>query len=208
MTRLEAVNIILSTCGLGAIANLGTATISEAGYAERVLNEVELRVQKIGWNYNTREDVEIAPDADDHIVAPVGAIWMDADPERTGRNLSFVGNRLYDRENNTDKFTSSVRVTYVLRYDFDCIPHPIADAIAAEAACEFARRHGRRFIEPSQLGFVISSAERQRLRTRVEARRYESDTANINVLDTPDVQAVKGNRDGESVNISDIRGTA
>lgn len=207
MTRLEAVNLILSACGLGAVANLETATKSDAASAERVLNEVELRVQKVGWNYNTRSDVEIEPDADSHIVGPTGTIWMDSDAGDAHRNLTQLGSRLYDRDNNTDEFTSSVHVRYILRYDFDCIPHPVADYIASEAAYEFARRHGRRFVEPGQLGFVISACREQRGRCRVEARRYESETANINLLDTEHVRRIKGDRLAEDVRVSDIRGT-
>lgn len=207
MTVLEAVNIILSTAGLGQVANLESNQRSDASYAERTLNEVELRVQKIGWNYNTREDVELTPDGDSKIEVPTGVIWIDSHGSHAWRNITQVGSRLFDRDNNTSNFTGTLRVRYVLRFDFDCIPHPVADYIAAEAAYEFARRHGPRFIQPHQVGFVVAHARDLRNRARNDARRYEADTANINLLDTPNVRAVEGARFDEAVRVSDIRGT-
>lgn len=207
MTTLEAVNIILSTCGLGRVAALHTAQRSEAGYAENILDEAELRVQKIGWFYNTLCDVELTPDGDNKIAVPTGTIQIDSDAGDASRRITQRGGFLYDLDNNVNTFTGTLRVKYVQRLDFDCIPHPIADAIAGDAAYLFARRYGRKFIPNSDLGYVISEAARLKRQTWIEAKRFEAETANINVLDDPGVLAVKGQSGREAVNVSDIRGT-
>ena len=207
MTRLEAVNIILSVCGLGRVAALHTNYRSEAGYAENILDETELRVQKIGWYYNTLRDVELAIDGDSKLPVPTGTIWIDSDSGDSYRNITQRGGFLYDLDNNVDTFAGSLRVKYVQRLDFDCIPHVIADAIANNAASLFVQRYGRRFIPNSELAFVSRSANQLMRQTWVEAKRWEADTANINVLELPGVLAVKGDEGSQAVRVSDIRGT-
>jgi hypothetical protein len=187
VTKLDAVNIMLRARGMAGAAALDTDGGSDAAQAERVLDSVELEIQSRGWAYNTRTEVTLSPDDADHIALPSGTITIDSDGSDAGRNVSQLGGRLYDLDNNTDEFDGDLIVTYILRYDFGCIPQPVQQYIAAKAAMEYANRYPTRVDRTPMLASQYREA-------RAEAFRFDDETSDVNVLDAVDAQRVRGRR--------------
>ena len=186
MTRLEAVRKILTRCGFGDVQSLDTGGASMASYAERHLDLVIVEVQTEGWHFNTLARVTAEPDGSDHIEAPSGTILMDTDGEDAHRDVAQVGGRLYDKDENTDEFTSSVSTEQVLNRSFGCIPFPIQNYIVARAALGFVVVH-----KPMER-MLIRSVEADLAKAKVEANRYEVRQSDVNLLKTPWMQRAVG----------------
>lgn len=184
MTKLEAVNIVLRAGGGRGVGVLDTGGASTASDVERMLDEKEKQIQARGWHYNTRVDVELTPDGNGYIDKPATAFTADTYGQDAGRDVVWNGDRLYDRDENTQVFTGSLRFEIIDRWEFHCIPDPIARWIAHEVSVEFWRSR----IAPSQLVFI----ERDRKDARVQAHQFESDHSDTNILDSDDARRTHG----------------
>lgn len=61
MTKLQALQEILQRCGLRPPSALQTGSPSDMGLAEQFFDQESLDVQAIGWEYNTRFNIELSP---------------------------------------------------------------------------------------------------------------------------------------------------
>lgn len=195
-TRLSAVNWILSRCGRGEVSALHTGTASDAANAERELDRASLSIQKIGWHFNTVTDKAISTDDNDKIPVPTGTIWIDTDAEDAHRNVSQHGSFMYDHDENRDTFPDddSLKFRYVTLYNLECVPYPIREYIMATAAYNFVTQYGARMFAPSEMATLRGNLYNEMLQAKVDAKRFDSDTGNVNVLDTEHVAAIKGDR--------------
>lgn len=188
MTKLDAVNHILRVVGLPAVPALDTGGASRAAEAERILDEEELRVQSERWNYNTRTNVTLTPNGSNQIAVPANVIeiWPDQGDRR--RNLVQTGGLLYDADENTSTFDGTIKASYTLRYEFDCIPYRVRRLIAETAA--------RRFDEAFFGGQRAAVLRDNEHRARGEAHRHDTRSrwAGVNILETIESQRVKGRR--------------
>jgi hypothetical protein len=190
MTKLEAVNIILRGMGRAGTAALDTGGNSEAAQAERTLDEVEQRVQTMyPWYFNERFDVTLSPDVDDHITLPTGALVIDAYGPDGYREVTQVGSRIYDKDNNTDEWDADLRVVYQLRYDFGCIPPPIQEYIAAKAAREYNDRYGEQRNTRRK-----AELERKEMEARAAANRFDDQSADVNLTWSWEADGIRGRR--------------
>lgn len=191
MTKLDAVNMILTKAGLYRVSVLDTNGASDATEAERVLDEEELRIQLEGWHYNMREDVELTPDSQtSKIYLPTGCLTIDSDQGDSWRNITQVGDYLYDRDDNTDEFTENLICSYTLRYSFECIPIEVRQYIAVQAACSFMENRPLTREKFARLGLLREDAQRARTR----ALQINGDREDANTLNTADAMATRGGR--------------
>lgn len=192
METLDAINDILAGVGIRPFDALDTGGTSWAGEAERILDKEELRVQSIGWHYNTKCGVTLTPNADGNIIPDSTTIWIDSDGEDSDKDVAFVGGKLFDRTNDTFIFDAPIVCRYVLRWSFPCIPYPIRQHIQAEASLRFAKFSGlatnRTLAELRDDRDVANSA----------ANRYNNDTTNDNILRTPHAMRFMGITRGPS----------
>lgn len=188
MNKLEAVNFVMMRCGYGPVSALDTGGASFQAHAERFIDEQELLIQSrggSGWHYNRRRNVEIAPSGGT-VQVPVGCLAIDTEGPSARRDVTLLGARLFDLDNNTDVFTETLTYTYVLRYEFECIPPTIRFYVAASAASEFnsAYGHPRRQTRLDQ--------ERDVARTKAE--QSDGDASDLNVLNTSEALLLRGGR--------------
>jgi hypothetical protein len=191
MTKLEAVNKIMRRCGLHAVKTLDTDGTSNHAEAERCLDDSELEIQSRGWNYNTRINVELTPDANSKISVPTGIININpykmGDVGYTpglqygtqysdGIAITVQGDYVYDLINNTDVWEDSIFVTYIQRWEFHCIPFPIQDYIVMMAAARFNEKYGH--------GSFRQGIERDAVLAKVRALQANNNQSAVNVLNT------------------------
>lgn len=195
-TRLHSVNAILARARLGETASLQTGLTSDAANAERELERASLEIQKIGWHFNTRRNVELTRDASNQFRVPDSVITIDTDGADACVDVAQEGGVLYDLKNNTDTFAdrSTLRVRYVLFKTLECVPYPVREHIVVTAAYKFVTRYGARFLPPSEHAVLRSELYREMQETRNDARRYDADTSNVNVLRTANVLDITGDR--------------
>lgn len=87
--------------------------------ANIVLRDVSKEVQSEGWKFNTRLNVAVAPDVDNHIL--LEETWLTAHQAAISQNncldTAQRGTLMYDVKNDTDEFTSTTLPNLVLYLD-------------------------------------------------------------------------------------------
>ena len=171
-TKLTAVNDVLTSLGMGPVTALGT---TRAGtLAEQVLDSESALVQSEGWHFNTEYDVELTPDVSDNIIVPTDALSIDA--HKVSEDVTQVGTKLFDLEDNSFTFTSKINVDIVRFRDITDLPQPARAYIVARAA----RVYQDRFLGSSELGNRL-------LRDEFDARNrlipYEAEGGDFTAFD-------------------------
>lgn len=103
-----------------------------------------------------------------------------------GTSVAMRTDRLFDRTNNTDVFSGTIKVWYTLLMTFSSIPPIIQAYIAAQTALVYNQAHG----VPQRTSDLALNANRALIR----ARQYDAQGSGLNVLDSADVESVKGTR--------------
>lgn len=143
-SRLEACNTMLAIIG-EAPANSLTVNVSEdlAG-AIRTLEEVNRRLQSLGWHWNTEVQVTITANSSTKFEWEADWIRVDSDPGRyTDTDIVRRGQFLFNKapRKNTDVFPRSTMLVDIVRYiDWDALPETVRSAIMLRAARVFAFR--------------------------------------------------------------------
>lgn len=192
MLKLDAVNQCLRALGWTGVRALDTDGISDAAIAEQTVDEMSLKIQTMGWYYNTRRQVPLTPDSAGNIALPDGCITIDTDGVDAWREVTQLGDRLYDLDNNTNIFTvTSLSCTYTLNYQFGCIPEPIQEYITAMAA----HAHNERYQQSLTRRQVARQSLIQEIaRAKAVAMRFEDSTSDVNFVNSVEMLILKGQR--------------
>ena len=185
-TKLEAVNTMLTSIGEQPIQNLNDlAGLSDASIAEQILDNVSRAVQSRGWVFNTDIGISKAPNQYNEIVLDPSELRVDTQSLLRQGDKDYVerGRKLYDRFNNTFKFTTSVKLNIIKLLTFDDLPEPARRYIAIRSARIFHDRvvgagELHRFYQEDEFGAYQSLLE------------YEGDVADYNIFDNYDVYRV------------------
>ena len=174
-TELDAVNIMLGTIGESPINSIEAASgVSDAVIARQILNEVSIQTQEEGWHFNVETNFELTPAyPSKEIFVPDNCIEVDAEDTRV--DVAIRGNRLYDRINHTYEFEKSIKCNIVLLLPFEDLPQAARHYVTIRAARVFQQR-----VVGSQV--LGTFTEKDEMRARMALRRYESKTADYNIL--------------------------
>ena len=133
---LEAVNEIISSVGSPPINSLSNITNVDGIDALRMLNKTSRRIQSIGWEWNRQDNVTFIPDALTNKIAYPNDIIKAVAANRLIRKDGYF----FDLDANTDRFTSSITITELVReLDFNDLPEAARDYITAVTARDFQR---------------------------------------------------------------------
>lgn len=197
--KLDAVNAVLRRIGLLVVPSLDTGGTTVHAQVERTIDDAELRIQKIGWHWNTRH-VTLEPDngiiSTKEVPAQRGPL-LEIDTAGISAALGIeVGldfssptgeGRLYKLSDGDFQFSGSIEAVVIERLPFEQIPGLFSSWIVAEAAFDMHRRHGGDRMRDEAL-----IVERQQ--ARVNAMRQEIRLADVNVLDSAHHRAILGRR--------------
>ena len=195
-TELEAVNTILSTVGEPPINSFTGAQGADATIARNVLTEVSREVQSQGWHFNTLFDQTLTPTSTGEITLAEEVLRVDNDNllknvrGNTSANLNMTedreviqrGNRLFDKTNNTFTFTSPIKATTVLLYDFEEMPEPARRYATVRASRIFQDR-----MLGSQKHHLFTMQEEMKALSTL--KEFEGDTSDRTIFDNNDVYA-------------------
>lgn len=143
-TKLEAVNVMLSTIGEAAVNSLSSGLL-DAETAETILDNVTRSVQTTGWSFNEEVDYTLSPDSGGNLNLPANCLRVDlAKSESKYRNANFDyvqrGTKLYDKINHTYAINETVKVDMIIILDFDELPEAARRFIAIRASRIFQER--------------------------------------------------------------------
>lgn len=153
MTRTEMVRLILKKNGRNPPSGLDTGANSEQGLAEEILDATSREVQvSKRWAFADRLEQDIVPDGTtSELYVPTGTLVVQSDAGDKDLDLVQVGEKLYDRKNDTYTFTTTTSVRVSLLYKPECLPMHVRIAVVFKAAAEFAAQ--RSSVDPSAAGY-------------------------------------------------------
>ena len=138
LTKLGAVNIVLSNIGMSPVTALTSANPMVAT-AETILDEVSVSVQSEGWVFNTERDYPFAINNEGKIAVPANILALDIDGT-SKFDLVQRGGFLYDKAGHTDVFTDNLELDVIWCFDFDDLPEAVKQYITVRSANLFAGR--------------------------------------------------------------------
>lgn len=137
ITRLEAINIILSAIGSDPVNTLDEESDIDVSNASQLLDKVSRNIQRQGWDFN-RGSYTMYPNVDDHRIR-----WDNSIIKFTSSNGTYAkrGGYLYDMDNQTFEFKDKIELEVTVALDFDDLPDCFRNYIAAQAAIEFQQKY-------------------------------------------------------------------
>ena len=141
MTRLEAVNTMLSAIGEAPVNTVTDSGLVEVATALQVLGEVNREVQINGWHFNTETDFVLLPEfPSGDIRVPTDTLFIEPCGCDESRKLVLRGGRLYDADRKTFTFPTQVSVKLIRQLPFEDCPEPAKAYITIRAARVFQDR--------------------------------------------------------------------
>jgi len=138
-TKLEAVNIMLSTIGENPVNSL-TSGLVDAELAETILGSVSKAVQSEGWNFNTEKKVSFSADSSGHIILPANILRADSTVEANALDLVQRGLKMYDKKNHTYNINKAVNLDTIIELEFETLPEVARRYITLKASRIFQDR--------------------------------------------------------------------
>lgn len=174
-TDLEAVNYMLGAIEESPVNDLDNPQLIDAVNAKQTLVMVSREVQAKGWHFNTEENYELLPNADDEIVLPSDAMKVDTVGASASIDVAMRGNRLYNKSDFTFNFTDPLYVELVRLLPWDDLAEPVKQYVMMKAT--------RKFVERQIEGGNPSPAYRQDEKDALEVfEDFVSDTGDYNML--------------------------
>lgn len=138
-TKLEAINIMLSSIGEAPVNSL-TSGLVDAEMAETILNATSREIQSRGWKFNTERNFRILPTPQNEIVLPLNT--LRADLMKTSGDLDLIqrGNKMYNLKTHSFTVTTAVELEIVVFLDFEQLPEAARHYITIRAARIFQDR--------------------------------------------------------------------
>ena len=189
-TLLDGVNDVLRRVGKPPVASNDTNGTSTHAHVERFLEDASRDVQKRGWQWNTKYDVNVDPNNSGNIVVntlegSADIFNVDTYGADSTKNVTRVGNTLFDLDNNTNTFTGPLRLIYSYKFAFAEMPDAFQDWVVAKAALEFLYSYAPDQARILRLKEEVALAE-------TAAKRAEMRSADVSVLDTHALTQVRG----------------
>lgn len=186
-SKLDAVNEVLESVGLSAVASLDTGNTSEEGEAEAIIDRYTTRVLRRGWACNTADERTYTPSGGNIDMSGVFSFTSG----KYGDRYAIKDGLLYDPVDDTIAFTASVTLTdVVFSISFGQIPEHIQNLIVAESKVAFVR-----FKRQDADALRLYLAEREEAKR--EANVVDARIKNVNLYQTADAYLTRGYPHGQ-----------
>ena len=180
-TKLQAVNQMLAHIGEAPVNAIGSSATNlpiTATTAEATLDEISKEVQMMTWHFNTIEDEELTPAANNTITLPADTLFVDF--KDTTKDIIQRGLTLYDRKNKTTTFETVIKVNRTIELPWDSLSEQARRYITLRASRIFqSRLIGSRELEQLILRDEISAL--------AQLQEVDSDSSDRTILDSFDV---------------------
>lgn len=135
MTELEALNMLLRLIGNSPVNDIDS-NLPDAANARTTLDRIRRQAQRRGWWFNIDYDKTYQPNDKNEIVIAKEVISVVAH----NRNYIQRGNKLYNKEGNTFKFSSGVSIYREVRtLEWDDMPDCMQSYCGYMAGSQFIR---------------------------------------------------------------------
>ena len=174
LSELAAVNKMLVTIFEQPVNSLDNPSVSDAGIAKSVLDEVRREVLLKGWDFNTERRVTLVREAStNYVPLPNNTLFVDTEDDDP-HNVTQRGSRLYDKDAKTFAFTRDVVVTIRYLLAWEDLPEAAKHYVMIAAA--------RRFQATQLPGSKDRYTEEQELNARAIMEEIEGEAADANMF--------------------------
>jgi len=132
MTKLDAVNICLSSMGEPTVNSLDGAAV-DAQMASDLIDEQTRAVQAIGWHWN-RETHTLSPNVAGEIVLPSNTLRVDSINESRSVDVVQRGLKLFNRETTSYIFDKPLTVELYVQLPFEELTFSAKNFITVRSA--------------------------------------------------------------------------
>lgn len=180
-TKLEAVNIMLSSIGESPVNSL-TSGLVDAEMAETILEAVNRDVQSQGWHFNTEIKLKITPNNSGEILLPANCLRADLNGY-SDKDYIQRGSKIYNKTDHTFTINKTLELDVVVLLPFDQTPEASRRYVTLKSARVFQDR-------------VVGSAdlhgfqERDEIAAMIELKDAETETGDYNIFDNYDTYRV------------------
>lgn len=153
MTELRAVNRMLLGIKRLPLETLDTVgTNVEASLALDILYTVTQELLSSGLSYNTKIKT-LSPDTNAHIHPPARTLALQASPNPNLEPKDYLvfDGKLYDAEEDTNEFASSIELSIVYDVDFDDLPFVIQAVVLHESRKAFTLEIKGKAVTPAMV---------------------------------------------------------
>lgn len=176
---LDAVNEMLSAIGESPVNTLESSENVDVIDAIKYLERVNKEVQSRGWSFNVQEEVTLNPDIYDKKIK-----WQDDILYIVGTDgTKYINSNgyVYDFDNQTGTFDSSIDVEIIREIDFQYLAYPVRHYIVARATRIFQMQ---RLIDTEQNQHLLSLEQE----AWAELMEYDMELNDYTMYDNPGVQ--------------------
>lgn len=175
MTKLEAINQMLTGIGERPINTLEGNLPSNAEIAITILDTVDREIQATGWAFNTDREYVLMRDTDDEINLPSTTLRFDSNAYH---DVVIRGLRLWNRVDKSYKFDSTVEGIMIALIPFEDVPFPVANYIVKAAG----HRFGKAVVGASEI-YSFTAEDVQK--AQADAVSHEADQADFSMCISP-----------------------
>jgi len=202
MEMLEMVQKVMQLVDNSSVAALDPTGPSRQGIAQRYLETHTFDLFSTYIGMNTYWKVTLTPNNDNFVFVPLNAsneplvTQILPSDEDAHRNIVQIGNRLYDKDNNTFEFSDTIKVIYTVRFTPECLPIHLKWWAIGESAMMMLdqRRDAQRWSRVTQ----------KRREWKARAQQIETDIKKTNMLGSASALSVLGERRNYSYNIREV----
>lgn len=135
LSAVEAVNLILRAYGEARISSLGET--ADAVKAEKALIMAQFQALSEGYSFCTTERLTLSRDVNGYVYAGINVTQVVPTGSSAGLDVVVLGDRLFDREDQTYVFDADVEADVTIALPWDDLPQPAAWYVAYRAAFAF-----------------------------------------------------------------------
>lgn len=173
--ELAAVNDILAAIGEPPVSTLEGDSNADVANARRILNKVNRQIQSQGWTFNIENGQTLAPDVFDQMI-PYMNDYLTVFSASGQTAYVNRGGYVYDRVNNTDRFSAPITVNIIRLREFYEMPECFRHWIVTKSSRQF----NSRFFGAPEIEGTLQEEERN---AEIACKEYELDFGNYNMLD-------------------------
>ncbi|MDP7637194.1 MAG: hypothetical protein QF577_06575 [Phycisphaerae bacterium] len=199
--KLAMVNDVMRRCGKLPVSALDTGGQSSPGLVERTIDDAISEILSKGWYFNRRYNVESTADGDglhqlSALEANLGTIYsIDTDATDAYIPITVTHHTdgetdtrvLYNLDDKTDEWgaDATLRVAFIYRSDVQDLPEQFKKWIISLSAFN----HNRHFLQNEARDGQL---QQEMMYSQACANREEIEVADVNVLDTPEQDQIRG----------------
>jgi hypothetical protein len=174
-TKLEAVNIMLSSIGEQPVNSLASGLV-DAELAEKILDATSREVQASGWNFNSDYNYKLSPTFEGEVLVPANTLKVDGVTQSYDTDIIMRGKKLYNRRTHSFNIGKTVEVNIVFLLEFEDLP---------EAARRYITLRGARIFQDRTVGSAELHGFQQNdeMMALVELKDSDADVSDYSIFD-------------------------